>query len=188
MKPGIPAGVAIPAAFAGAPFHAEQDLDSATVTVNFIPFNPFSGFETVGASEFVNYMLLQSDPGDDSGAGRFLGLFEAWPQTMDASFTRLPGRGAFVVSSSFDKATKSVGATTIASGRGGDCVGQPAVGVGVGGPAKRKPAAAVHGGGPGDPAVSVVNTATMCCLRFGDRLADDDRADVQRRLQAWARQ
>ena len=60
---------------------------------NFIPFNPFSGYETVGAIEFVNYMLLQSDPGG------FLGLFEAWPAAMDASFRRLRGRGAFLVSS-----------------------------------------------------------------------------------------
>jgi hypothetical protein len=43
---------------------------------NFIPFNPFSGFETVGAVEYVNYMLLQSDP-----AG-FIGLFDAWPSRM----------------------------------------------------------------------------------------------------------
>ena len=41
---------------------------------------------------------------------------------MDASFSRLRGRGAFIVSSSFDKATKSVGVTTIESGRGEDCV------------------------------------------------------------------
>ena len=81
---------------------------------NFIPFNPFSGFETVGASEFVNYMLLQSDP-----AG-FLGLFEAWPQAMDASFERLRGRGAFVVTSSFTKGV--VGVTTIVSERGATCV------------------------------------------------------------------
>ena len=39
---------------------------------NFIPSNPFSGYETVGAVEFVNYMLLQSDPGG------FIGFFEAW--------------------------------------------------------------------------------------------------------------
>ena len=41
---------------------------------------------------------------------------------MDASFSRLRGRGAFVVTSSYDKATKSVGVTTIESGRGEDCV------------------------------------------------------------------
>lgn len=84
---------------------------------NFIPFNPFSGFETVGASEFVNYMLLQSDP---SG---FLGLFEAWPHSMDASFERLRGRGAFVVSSSFTAAEGGhVGVTTLVSERGTECV------------------------------------------------------------------
>ena len=36
-----------------------------------IPFNPFSGYELVGATEYVNYMLLGSDP---SG---FVRLFEA---------------------------------------------------------------------------------------------------------------
>ena len=87
-----------------------------------MPFNPFSGFETIGATEYVNYMLLQSDPGNGDGTGRFLGLFEAWPQSMDASFTRLRGRGAFIVSSSFSKASKSVGITTIESRRGGRCV------------------------------------------------------------------
>ena len=87
---------------------------TATQQPNFIPFNGYSGFETVGATEYVNYMLLQSDPGDGNGRGRFLGLFEAWPQTMDASFRRLRGRGAL--------ATKSVGVTTIESGRGEDCV------------------------------------------------------------------
>lgn len=81
---------------------------------NFIPFNPFSGFETVGAIEFVNFMLLQSDP---SG---FIGLFGAWPQSMDASFERLRGRGAFIISSSFAKGV--VGPTTIVSERGVDCV------------------------------------------------------------------
>jgi hypothetical protein len=95
---------------------------SATQQPNFVPFNGYSGFETIGATEYVNYMLLQSDPGNGDGTGRFLGLFEAWPQNMDASFTRLRGRGAFVVSSSFDKATKTVGVTTIVSGRGEDCV------------------------------------------------------------------
>eukprot|EP00729_Bicosta_minor_P027100 gene27100-23524_t len=30
---------------------------TGTQQPNFIPFNPFSGFETVGATEFVNYML-----------------------------------------------------------------------------------------------------------------------------------
>ena len=52
---------------------------TATQQPNFIPFNGLSGFETVGATEYVNYMLLQSDPGDGDGRGRFLGLFEAWP-------------------------------------------------------------------------------------------------------------
>jgi hypothetical protein len=86
----------------------------ATQQPNGVPFGGGSGFETVGATEYVNYMLLQSDP-----AG-FLGLFEAWPKSAgDASFSRLRGRGAFIVSSSV--VGGRVGATTIASERGAQC-------------------------------------------------------------------
>ena len=46
---------------------------TATQQPNGVPFGGGSGVETVGATEYVQYMLLQSDP-----AG-FLGLFEAWP-------------------------------------------------------------------------------------------------------------
>ena len=62
---------------------------------------------------YVNYMLLQSDPGG------FLGLFEAWPwqQMGAASFRRLRGRGAFLVSSSIDT-QGVVGGTTVVSMRG----------------------------------------------------------------------
>lgn len=58
-------------------------------------------------------MLLQSDPGG------FLGLFEAWPwqKLGAASFKRLRGRGAFLVSSSID-VRGVVGATTVTSMRG----------------------------------------------------------------------
>lgn len=101
-----------------------------------VPFNPFSGFETVGAVEYVNYMLLQSDPGyrdpnTNKATGRFIGLFEAMPP-MAASFTRLRARGAFVVSSSFSRTDIAgdtgvnvgwkVGVTTILSERGEECV------------------------------------------------------------------
>ena len=42
---------------------------------------------------------------------------------MDASFERLRGRGAFVVSSSFTAAQGGyVGVTTLVSGRGAECV------------------------------------------------------------------
>jgi len=59
-------------------------------------------------------MLLSSDPGG------FLGLFEAWPKAGgDASFDRLRGRGAFVVSSSV--VGGKVGRTTIVSERGARC-------------------------------------------------------------------
>lgn len=79
-----------------------------------MPFGGGSGFEVVGATEYVNYMLLSSDP-----AG-FLGLFEAWPKAGgDASFRRLRGRGAFVVSSSL--VGGKVGPTTIVSERGARC-------------------------------------------------------------------
>jgi len=98
-----------------------------------VPFNPFSGFETVGAVEYVNYMLLSSDPGHrdpvtNKATGRFMRLFEAMPP-MEASFTRLRARGAFVVSSSFSRTAAAaagggwkVGVTTIASERGEECV------------------------------------------------------------------
>ena len=58
-------------------------------------------------------MLLQSDPGG------FLSLFEAWPwqQMGSASFRRLRGRGAFLVTSSIDT-RGMVGDTTILSMRG----------------------------------------------------------------------
>ena len=55
-------------------------------------------------------------------------LFEAMPP-MEASFTRLRARGAFVVSSSFSRNAAAaagggwkVGVTTIASERGEECV------------------------------------------------------------------
>ena len=82
---------------------------------NFVPFNGFSGFETIGASEYINYALLQSDPGG------FLGLFEAWPPSMDASFTRLRGRGAFIVTLLFNTGV-GVGVATILGERGSRCV------------------------------------------------------------------
>ena len=114
------------------------------VRVCAVPFNPFSGFETVGAVEYVNYMLLSSDPGHrdpvtNKATGRFMRLFEAMPP-MEASFTRLRARGAFVVSSSFSRTAAAaagggggaaaaaagggwkVGVTTIASERGEECV------------------------------------------------------------------
>jgi hypothetical protein len=103
----------------------ESTLESSQQP-NGIPFNGFSGFETIGATEYVNYMMLQSDPGyrhpvTNKLMGRFIGLFEAMPP-MDAEFSKLRARGAFVVSSSFDKQTGKVGATTILSERGEVCV------------------------------------------------------------------
>lgn len=119
-------------------------FDATAMRSCAVPFNPFSGFETVGAVEYVNYMLLQSDPGfrdpiTNKATGRFIGLFEAMPP-MTASFTRLRARGAFVVSSSFSRTNShvdsvtsgtggvstgvgwKVGVTTILSERGEECV------------------------------------------------------------------
>jgi hypothetical protein len=68
-------------------------------------------------------MLLQSDPSDGGyGGGGFLGLFEALPPGMGASFESLRGRGGFIVSSSISKGTGVVGMTTITSARGTRCV------------------------------------------------------------------
>eukprot|EP01050_Picozoa_sp_SAG11_P014936 SAG11_NODE_1888_length_4115_cov_2.442480_3_plen_298_part_00 len=102
----------------------------STQQPNGIPFNPFSGFETIGATEFVNYMMLQSDPGyrdplTNQAVGRFIGLFEAMPP-MEAAFTKLRARGAFVVSSSFSNTAGvggwKVGPTVVLSERGEDFV------------------------------------------------------------------
>lgn len=94
--------------------HAEwKTVLANTQQPNGIPYNPYSGFETVGAVEYVNYMLLQSDPGG------FLGFFEAWPwqQLGSASFRTLRARGAFLVTSSIS-GKGIVGATTLVSERG----------------------------------------------------------------------
>lgn len=95
-------------------FNNWEDTLRSSQQPNFIPFNAYSGFETVGAVEYVNYLLLQSDPGG------FLGLFDALPPGLNASFTRLRGRGGFVVSSS--RTNDMVGTTRIVSGRGVRCV------------------------------------------------------------------
>ncbi len=60
-------------------------------------------------------MLLQSDPVyrdpiTNKATGRFIGLFEAMPP-MAVSFTRLRARGAFIVSSSFNR-TDTAGVNT----------------------------------------------------------------------------
>jgi hypothetical protein len=61
-------------------------------------------------------MLLQSDPQG------FLGLFEAYPLSLGAaSFSKLRGRGAFLVSSSISTAGM-VGSTTLVSQRGSKCM------------------------------------------------------------------
>ena len=116
-----------------------QSTMEGTQQPNGIPFNPFSGFETIGSTEYVNFMMLQSDSGyrdpvTNKASGRFIGLFEAMPP-MNAAFTKLRARGAFVVSSSYSTAVETgalsagggagsgkVGPTTILSERGVMCV------------------------------------------------------------------
>lgn len=58
---------------------------------NFTLHDRYHGFEKVGAIEFVNSMLLQSDHG-------YVKVFPNWTGA-DASFDRLRAKGAFVVSS-----------------------------------------------------------------------------------------
>jgi hypothetical protein len=59
---------------------------------NLTVFQGGGGIETSGSIEALNSMLLQHE-------GGVLRVFPDWPAKMDASFTRLLAKGAFVVSS-----------------------------------------------------------------------------------------
>src|SRR5262249_7288427 len=59
---------------------------------NLTVFQGGGGIETSGAIEALDSMLLQHEDG-------VLRVFPDWPLTMDASFTRLRAKGAFLVSS-----------------------------------------------------------------------------------------
>ncbi|WP_035359575.1 glycosyl hydrolase family 95 catalytic domain-containing protein [Edaphobacter aggregans] len=59
---------------------------------NLTVFQGGGGIETAGSIEALNSMLLQHEDG-------VMRLFPDWPATMDASFTRLRAKGAFLVSS-----------------------------------------------------------------------------------------
>jgi hypothetical protein len=61
---------------------------------NLTVFQGGGGIETAGSIEALNSMLLQHEDG-------VMRVFPDWPATMDASFTRLRAKGAFLVSSQF---------------------------------------------------------------------------------------
>ena len=59
---------------------------------NLTVFQAGGGIETSGSIEALDSMLLQHEDG-------ILRVFPNWPSSMDASFTRLRAKGAFLVSS-----------------------------------------------------------------------------------------
>jgi hypothetical protein len=59
---------------------------------NLTVFQGGGGIETAGSIEALDSMLLQHEDG-------ILRVFPDWPSSMDASFTRLRAKGAFLVSS-----------------------------------------------------------------------------------------
>jgi hypothetical protein len=59
---------------------------------NLTVFQGGGGIETSGSVEALDSMLLQHEDG-------VLRVFPDWPKTMDASFTRLRAKGAFLISS-----------------------------------------------------------------------------------------
>jgi hypothetical protein len=77
---------------------------------NLTVFQGGGGIETAGSIEALNSMLLQHEDG-------VMRLFPDWPSSMDASFTRLRAKGAFLVSSE-QRAGKIV-AIDIISEKGG---------------------------------------------------------------------
>jgi hypothetical protein len=59
---------------------------------NLTVFQGGGGIETTGSIEAINSMLLQHEAG-------VMRLFPDWPRTMDAAFTHLRAKGAYLVSS-----------------------------------------------------------------------------------------
>ena len=70
------------------------------------------GIEGAGALEAINSMLMQSNEG-------ILRFFPVWPQSKDASFTRMRAVGAFLVSA--DQKSGVTQPVTICSEKGMDC-------------------------------------------------------------------
>lgn len=77
---------------------------------NLTVFQGGGGLETSGSIEALDSMLMQHENG-------VLRVFPDWPKTMDASFTRLRAKGAFLVSSVQSKG--SVSSIDITSEKGG---------------------------------------------------------------------
>jgi len=83
---------------------------------NLIVFQGSGGIETSGSIEALNSMLLQHKDG-------VMRVFPDWPASMDASFTRLRAKGAFLVTSeqrngrvlSIDIASEKVGPLRVQS-------------------------------------------------------------------------
>jgi glycosyl hydrolase family 95 len=80
---------------------------------NLTVFQGGGGIETSGSVEALDSMLLQHEDG-------VLRVFPDWPTTMDASFTRLRAKGAFLISS--DQHAGTVSYIDVASETGGSLV------------------------------------------------------------------
>jgi hypothetical protein len=80
---------------------------------NLTVFQGGGGIETSGSVEAIDSMLLQHEDG-------VLRLFPDWPVKMDASFTRLRAKGAFLVSS--EQRAGAVSYVDVTSEKGGTLV------------------------------------------------------------------
>jgi hypothetical protein len=80
---------------------------------NLTVFQGGGGIETSGSVEALDSMLLQHEDG-------VLRLFPDWPSAMDASFTRLRAKGAFLVSS--EQHAGAVSYVDVVSEKGGPLV------------------------------------------------------------------
>ncbi len=80
---------------------------------NLTVFQGGGGIETTGSIEAVNSMLLQHE-------GGVLRVFPDWPAGMDASFTRLRAKGAYLISS--EQISGKVSFVDLVSEKGGPLV------------------------------------------------------------------
>jgi hypothetical protein len=80
---------------------------------NLTVFQGGGGIETSGSVEALDSMLLQHEDG-------VLRVFPDWPATMDASFTRLRAKGAFLVSS--EQSQGKISYLDVTSEKGGELV------------------------------------------------------------------
>jgi hypothetical protein len=68
---------------------------------NLMVKDPVHGIEKIGATRFINNMMLLSDRG-------VMKVFPNWPDNTDAKFVRLREKGAFLVSAEYDGKAKEV--------------------------------------------------------------------------------